>query len=137
MSAEMLTLNYGNSLIAFRLERRERKTLAISVGPDAEVEVVAPAKAPLEKVLEKVRKRARWIQRQQRFFTQFHPRTPERQYLAGETHLYLGRQYRLKVGLHVQQQVKLYRGRLVVQSTRPRNRDATRELVEQWYRDRA
>ena len=137
MSAEMLTLNYGNSLIAFRLERRERKTLAISVGPDAEVEVVAPAKAPLEKVLEKVRKRARWIQRQQRFFTQFHPRTPERQYLAGETHLYLGRQYRLKVGLHVQQQVKLYRGRLMVQSHKPKSPDATRELVEQWYRERA
>src|SRR5690606_1093476 len=62
---------------------------------------------------------------------------PERQYVAGETHLYLGRQYKLKVEPHIQQQVKLYRGRLVVQSAKPRNRDATRELVEQWYRDRA
>lgn len=137
MTVETLTLSYGNSLIAFRLERRNRKTLAISVGPDAEVEVVAPANAPLEKVLEKVRKRARWIQRQQRFFIQFRPRTPERQYVAGETHLYLGRQYRLKVCQDIQQQVKLYRGRLVVQSAKPKSRDATRELVEQWYRDRA
>jgi len=137
MNAETVTLSYGKSLISFRLERRDRKTLAISVGPNAEVEVVAPTNAPLEKVLEKVRKRARWIQRQQRFFIQFHPRTPERQYVAGETHLYLGRQYRLKVSPHIQQQVKLYRGRLVVQSTKPKNRDVIREQVEQWYRDRA
>ncbi|HVU19462.1 MAG TPA: SprT family zinc-dependent metalloprotease [Rhizomicrobium sp.] len=137
MSSETLTLSYGNSSIAFRLERRDRKTLAISVGPDAEVEVIAPTRAPIEKVLETVRKRARWIQRQQRFFVQFRPRTPQRQYVAGETHLYLGRQYRLKVALHMQQQVKLYRGRLVVQSHRPKDPDATRELVEGWYRDRA
>jgi predicted metal-dependent hydrolase len=97
MSIETLKLRYGDGLIAFRLERRNRKTLAISVGPDARVEVIAPRDAPLEKVLRKVRKRAPWIQRQQLFFTEFQPRTPERQYVAGETHLYLGRQYRLRV----------------------------------------
>lgn len=137
MSAETLTFSYGDSQIVFRLERRDRKTLAITVCPNAEVDVIAPANAPVEKILEKVRKRARWIQRQQRFFTQFHPRTLERLYVAGETHLYLGRQYRLKVGHDIQQEVKLYRGRLVVQSTKPKSREATRELVECWYRDRA
>lgn len=135
MSLELLP--YGDGEIAFRLERRERKTLAISVGPNAEVEVVAPKSASLEKILEKVRKRAPWIQRQQRFFSQFRPRTPERQYIAGETHLYLGRQYKLKVVQHIQQRVALYRGRLVVYSTRPKDRELTKTLLEQWYRDRA
>jgi len=134
---EILQLPYGDGQIAFRLERRERKTLAISVGPDAEVEVVAPISASLEKVLERVRKRAPWIKRQQRFFTQFQPRTPGRRYVAGETHLYLGRQYKLKVIPHIQQQVKLYRGRLIVQSTKPKNQELTRTLFEQWYRERA
>jgi predicted metal-dependent hydrolase len=137
MSMETLQLPYGDSLIAFRLERRNRKTLAISVGPDAEVEVIAPRDAPLEKVLEKVRKRAPWIRRQQRFFVQFQPRTPERQYVGGETHLYLGRQYKLKVVPHIQQQVKLYRGRLIVQSIKPKNRELTKMLVEHWCRERA
>jgi predicted metal-dependent hydrolase len=120
MNMETLKFPYGDGLIAFRLERRDRKTLAISVKPDAEVEVLAPKDAPLDKVFEKVRKRAPWIQRQQRFFRQFQPRTPNRQYVSGETHLYLGRQYRLKVVSHIQQHVKLFRGRLVVQSTRPK-----------------
>ena len=137
MNRDGLHIPYGEGEIAFRLERRHRKTLAISVNPDASVEVVAPMDATLDKVLEKVRKRAFWIQRQQRFFTQFRPRTPERQYVSGETHLYLGRQYKLKVIADIQQQVKLYRGRLVVQSLRPKQADTTRELVEQWYGERA
>ena len=57
--------------------------------------------------------------------------------VSGETHLYLGRQYNLKVVPDVQQQVKLYRGRLIVQSLRPKQRDVTKALVEQWYRERA
>lgn len=137
MSVESLHIPYGDGQIAFRLERRDRKTLAISVNPDAGIEVVAPIDAPLDKVLEKVRQRAPWIQRQQRFFTQFQPRTPERQYVSGETHLYLGRQYKLKVVAAIQQQVKLYRGLLVVQSHKPKHDGATRALVERWYRERA
>lgn len=137
MNAPVIKFPYGNGLIAFRLERRDRKTLAISVTPDSEVEVVAPIDAQLEKILDMVRRRASWIRRQQRFFVQFQPRTPERQYVSGETHLYLGRQYKLKVIPHIQQQVKLHRGHLMVQSTRPKNRDVTEMLVEQWYRERA
>jgi predicted metal-dependent hydrolase len=91
MNMEIVQLTYGAGQIAFRLVRRDRKTLAISVNPDAKVEVIAPIDAPLEKVFEKVRNRASWIQRQQRFFTQFQPRQLERQYISGETHLYLGR----------------------------------------------
>jgi hypothetical protein len=49
----------------------------------------------------------------------------------------LGRQYNLKVVPDIQQQVKLYRGRLIVQSLKPKQRDVTRALVEQWYRERA
>ena len=76
-----------------------------------------------------MRKRAPWIRRQVRFFSQFQPRTPERQYLSGETHLYLGRQYKLKVVPDIQQRVKLYQGALVVQSLKPRQTDITKALV--------
>ena len=69
--------------------------------------------------------------------SQFQPRTPARQYLPGETHLYLGRQYKLKVVPDIQQRVKLYRGALVVQSLKPRRTDITKSLVEDWYYGRA
>jgi len=77
------------------------------------------------------------VTRQQRYFSQFLPRTPERTFVAGETHLYLGRQYRLKVVPHVKESVKLIRGFIVVQTHRPTRPEVTRELIEEWYRDRA
>lgn len=96
-TTERSHIEYGGHRIDFAVVRRRRRTLEIAVEPDATVVVAAPLDAPIEAIVEKVRKRAPWIQRQQSFFSQFMPRTPERRYLAGETHLYLGRQYRLKV----------------------------------------
>lgn len=137
MIAEQHSIQYGEHTIEFSIKRRERKTLEIAVEPDASVVVVAPMNASLSAIAEKVRKRAAWIQRQQRYFTQFLPRTPDRLYLPGETHLYLGRQYRLKVIPHTQAMVKLVRGFIVVQSHRPNRPEVTRELVQAWYRQRA
>lgn len=137
MTSERHGVQYGEHRIEFAIVRRERTTLEIAVEPDASVVVAAPLDASLTAIEEKVRKRAAWIRRQQRYFMQFLPRTPDRQYVAGETHLYLGRQYRLKVVPHVQATVKLARGFIVVQTHRPDRADATRELVEQWYRARA
>lgn len=137
MSAEKVTLPYGDSVIEFRLERRQRKTMAISVLPDLSVDVVAPVDASLDRVLDKVRKRAPWIRKQLGFFAQFQPRMPERRFVSGETHLYLGRQYKLKVRMGLQQSVKLHRGALLVQSHKPSDAERTRTLVKDWYRGRA
>ncbi len=137
MKTECHSIQYGESRIAFAIVRRERTTLEIAVEPDASVVVAAPRNAPIAVIEAKVRKRAAWIQRQQRYFNQFLPRTPDRQYVAGETHLYLGRQYRLKVVLHVQAAVKLARGLIVVHTHRPDQAGVTQALVEAWYRERA
>lgn len=137
MTTTRYSVQYGEHRIDFAIVRRERTTLEIAVEPDASVIVAAPIDAPLAAIEEKVRKRAAWILRQQRYFTQFLPRTPDRQYVAGETHLYLGRQYRLKVVPHIQATVKLIRGFIVVQTHWPEKAEVTRELVEAWYRQRA
>jgi predicted metal-dependent hydrolase len=137
MSEGSFQLSYGDGFIEFELERRDRKTLAISVTPELNVEVVAPREAPLERIFEKVRNRAPWIRKQLRFFAEFHPRTPVRRFIGGETHLYLGRQYKLKVVPHIQEQVKLHRGLIVIQSLRPKRSDVTEELLRAWYREKA
>jgi len=90
-------IQYGSKQIDFRLEYSSRKSLGITVKPDLSVLVKAPADTSLEKVKEKLQKKAPWIIRQQSFFLYFHPKTPARKFISGETHLYLGRQYRLKV----------------------------------------
>lgn len=137
MTSDRHSIHYGEQRIDFTILRRDRRTLEIAVEPDASVVVTAPFDAPMAAIEEKVRKRAAWIRRQQRYFIQFLPRTPERRYVAGETHLYLGRQYRLKVVPHVQAGVKLVRGFILVQTHRPGRTEVTREFVEAWYRERA
>lgn len=137
MKKEMHSLKYGEREIRYEICRRRRKTLEISVEPDASVVVVAPLNASLQAIEAKIRKRAAWITRQQYYFFQFLPRTPERHFIAGETHLYLGRQYRLKVVQHVQESVRLTRGFIIVQTHHPKRPEVTRGLLEGWYRDQA
>ena len=136
-NTERHSVAYGGSPIDFAIVRRRRATLEIAVEPDASVVVTAPLDAPIEAVAEKVRKRAAWIRRQQRFFSQFLPRTPPRRYVAGETHLYLGRRYRLKVVRDGRPGVKVIRGFIIVRTREPDRPEVTRRLVEGWYGKRA
>lgn len=144
MTPECHWIQCDKHRIEFSVVRRDRKTLEIGVEPDTSVVVAAPRDASLRDIFSKVRKRASWIRSQQRYFSQFLPRTPERQFIAGETHHYLGRQYRLKVttvdrprAAADRPSVKMIRGFIVVRSRDPERSDLTRSLVESWYRARA
>ena len=90
-------IQFGSRIIAFRLEYSDRKSLGITVTPKMEVLVKVPTDTTIEKVKEKIRKKAPWIIKQQSFFLSFQPKTPKRKYISGETHLYLGRLYRLQI----------------------------------------
>ena len=108
--------------------------MVITITPDMEVLVKAPIDTSLERIKEKIRKKAPWIIKQQSFFLSFHPKTPERKYVSGETHLYLGSQYRLQVNIGNKNEVR-YRGRFIEVITKDKAK--TRELVRQWYREKA
>lgn len=137
MNVEMLEATFGSEMIRFSVERRDRKTLSISVLPDQTVEVLAPVDASPERIIERVRRRGAWIRKQLRYFDQFQPRTPDRRYLAGETHLYLGRQYKLKVLPGIRNLVKMQRGQIIIWSTRAQREEQTRQLMRDWFLQRA
>lgn len=83
-------IKFGESTIEYTLNFAERKTLGIKVHPDKSVHVIAPIGSDMSKIEEKIRTKAPWIIRQQDFFLSFHPITPPRKYVSGETHRYLG-----------------------------------------------
>ena len=111
--------------------------MQISVLPDMTVEVVAPERATDSDILKRMNKRGPWICRQIKFFRQYHPRTPERRYLAGETHLYLGRRYRLKFFRALQTGIKLKGGHIEVHTHYPSRRKFVRHQIEEWIKSRA
>lgn len=133
----MQQLQYGDTLIEYELTYASRKTLAINVHPDLTVTVVAPEASSLADIEARVRKRAPWILRQQQEFELYLPHTPPRRYVSGETHRYLGRQYRLRVREGTPDSVKLTRGFLRVVTADTSNREKVREQVEGWYRKQA
>jgi predicted metal-dependent hydrolase len=130
-------VQYGDTTIEYILAYAPRKTLAISVAPDLSVIVTAPAEIEIEAIEAKVRQRAPWILRQQRELEQYLPATPPRQYISGETHRYLGRQYRLKIIQNQPDVVKLARGWLYVHTADTRDTAHIKYLVEAWYSKQA
>jgi hypothetical protein len=74
--------------------------------------------------------------RQLLHFQQFRPRSPKRRYVGGETHLYLGRQYRLKLIKNEPEGVKLKSSFLMVSFQRQKNSRLVKRLVCAWYREK-
>ena len=130
----MEIVQYGNTDIYYSVVYSERKTLGIVVNPDGSVIVKAPIGILKEKVSEKVTKRASWIIKQQDFFKSFGKKMPQRRYISGESHLYLGRQYRLYVKEGKPNSVS-FKGRcfeIVCTS-----KDKAESLMTAWYKERA
>ncbi|HEY9033974.1 MAG TPA: SprT family zinc-dependent metalloprotease, partial [Pseudomonadales bacterium] len=105
---------------------------------DCRVVVSAPEDAGNPVVLAAVKKRGRWIYQQLRDFRQQLEHTRPRQYISGESHFYLGKQYLLKVidAPEQVQGVKLLRSKLEV-SVRAKSTDKVKELLTDWYKARA
>lgn len=132
-----LAIRYGRKRIEFQLLYSPRKTLAIDVHPDLSVVVTAPQDTDDFAVEQKMHKRAAWIVQQQRFFENYLPPIPPRRYVSGESHRYLGRQYRLRVHEGDEDDVKMARGQINVFLTDPSKRGRIRTLVVGWFRQRA
>src|SRR5207249_11344840 len=108
----------------------KRKSLSRTETHDEEILVKFPVNVNRKKIETNVRKKAPWIIKQQSFFLSFQPKTPVRKFVSGETHLYLGRQYRLKIINSEFDSVKL-KGRFIEVNTN--NKNKAKALMKEWY----
>jgi len=136
MAAGKQTITCAGRSIAFRVHYSRRKTMEIAVHPDGSVVVRAPLGTDQSLVENRVHKRAHWINRHLRHFAQFQMRTPKRQYVGGESHLYLGKKYRLKITRSDTKGVLLKHGYLHVTAPDPGPENVAK-LLDAWYRRRA
>ncbi len=127
-------ITFGSRHIRYELSHTKRKTLGIKVFPDCSVYVVAPLGTSAEKAAAKVREKAPWILKQQNDFLAYHPITPARKFVNGETHFYLGRQYRLTIKKANQNEVEIIRGRIII---RAKQTEDAKVLLTKWYKERA
>ena len=127
-------IQYGATIIDYDIEFAQRKTLSICVNPDSSVCLRAPIDTTLEQIQQKVHKRASWILKQKRFFESFGTSTTKRQYISGESHLYLGRQYMLRVKESNVNAVHYQNNIIEIEC---RHKKDAGILLQTWYRQRA
>ncbi|MGC2064199.1 MAG: SprT family zinc-dependent metalloprotease [Thermodesulfovibrionales bacterium] len=137
MSAIRDSVEYGKEKISFAIVYTDRKTMEIAVHPDASVVVRAPRGTLLEAIRTRIAKRAGWIRRQTEYFGNFEPHTPSRRYVGGETHLFLGRQYRLKIRSHEISSVKLIGPFFLVKTPDRDDSVMINNLLDNWYKEHA
>jgi predicted metal-dependent hydrolase len=127
-------IQFGSRRIDFEISFASRKTLGISVSPDLTVFVKAPLNGNSEKIKALVRKKAPWILKQQFFFKGFFPKQPSKRFISGESHYYLGRQYRLKLIKSKKNDVH-FNGREILVSLK--NGSSPKTILSKWYKERA
>jgi predicted metal-dependent hydrolase len=131
-------VEYGSTTIPFFVTHTKRKRVSIEVHPNLCIVVSAPPNATTMSVREVVRRKAAWILKQHRFFARLRPYTPERRFVSGESHLYLGRKYRLRIRKTENEEwVKLDAGYLHIHTATPDRLETKRALLADWYRSHA
>jgi hypothetical protein len=132
-----LTISYGKHRIPIEVCYEERNQLAITVRPDMTVEARAPLGSEADKVQKKLDAKAHWIWGQLDHFEKYQPLQPPREYVGGETHLYLGRQFRLKPERSDREQVRLVGKFFHVETKHPKDTSQVKALMLDWYQRHA
>lgn len=115
-----------------QIVRSKRKTLALIVKPDGSVIIRAPMRTSEKAIREFVEQHVEWIRKKQAEALASQPPAPK-QYIPGETFLYLGNVYPLEI-------VKGQKKPLVLEGTfkLAESAQSKAELVfERWYRAQA
>jgi hypothetical protein len=134
----ILTFMYGDYQYEYELVRLQRKTLSLTVHPDMRIVLKSPVQATMERIEGFLRRKWLWLEKQLRFFKQYQRAVYRKEYLSGESFMYRGRQYLLKVEEGSQDRVSLMRGYLLLTTTNEiSNGIYTRRLLHHWYKQRA
>lgn len=143
--AERAVAAYGTKAIPYRIERgRRRVSVAVVVDPLEGVVLRVPKDLERDRIAAVVRRKGAWIVERLRGFEDLLPPHTPREFVSGETFLYLGRQHRLRVervaGLR-RPAVAMEQGRLVVrvpaEVIEGERTAVVRAALREWYRRRA
>lgn len=83
--------------LSYSLVKSSRKSISIIVHPDGRVVVRAPKRATNGQIHEVLKNRMGWIDKHRKRFEEQRLKNPERKFLSGEKHLFLGEEFILRV----------------------------------------
>lgn len=117
----------------YQIVYSDRKSVSLTVGRDSSVVVRAPKGLPEEKIHQAVESKKLWlyekINHKQKYPTQVH----RKEFVSGETLLYLGKNYRLEVTNDEVPGVQFHSGFFISRC----HRAIASQLLRDWYIERA
>jgi len=131
------TIQYGTRTIRFTIIKSDRKTFGVTVYPDRKVVVLAPENRTTLEIIDRFRRRMPWVIRHLDYFEKIIIPTQNKKYISGETHYYLGKQYRLKVISSIIDKVSIKKGFITVYTKEKSDKEKTKTLLTQWLKDRS
>lgn len=137
--SQSAVIEYGRRRIEYQIRRTRRlKTVSVAVDPVAGVLLSAPQNTTDERLARIVRAKAPWILAKQKLINDARNLPANKEFVSGETFLYLGRQYRLRV-IRADRPafVKLVAGCLEVTVASQARPAEIRQLLVDWYSERA
>ena len=130
---------YGTKEIEFSIEFRNRKIMSISIEPPQNITVVAPIGTNEEEIKEVVKLKGAWIVQKLFEFRKIESKRVNREFVNGESFMYLGRNYSLQIHIDETLQnnssVKLFRGKFHVY-VKEKNDELIKTAMEAWYREK-
>ena len=137
---ETSAIVWGSRRVSYTIRRsaRRKKTVAVTVEPTGSVLVIAPERLATDRLDAIVTRKAEWIVRRLRRAEGQAPPASPREFVSGESVLYLGRHYRLKVDPHATGEAKLRGGWLHVPVLGETQQTAhVRAALVSWFRRHA
>lgn len=136
MSLSLFT--YGKYSYEYHLFREERKTVKLTVYPNLSIVLKCPNSYPEEKVETFLQRKWHWLEKQIKELKKYQKKQEEKEYISGESFLYLGRQYKLIVQKGENDAVRLENGRILVEvAGDPNHKERNKIPLESWYLARA
>jgi len=120
------------TVIIDRIIRSKRRTIALIVETDGSVTVRAPLRTTDRSILKFVEEHAGWVESKQAKIREAVPIQPK-QYLPGESFLYLGQSYPLEVVRNQKRKLMLEDGFKLSESMQAN----AKQIFQNWYRQEA
>ena len=136
-------VQFGNRNISYNIVYSDRrKNATLSVYPLKTVEISVPANLERERIQNLVRKKAEWVMKQILWFDEIVQTASVKEHVNGESYLYLGRQYRLKIIKNREKPQASLEGKYLAvtlpgKTPEKREKAIVKAAIWKWYREQA
>lgn len=126
-------------ILGYEVHRKKVKNINLRIKPNMEIYISAPMNLHSDYIENFIRSKEKWIKQVLQKIEEAKQNQLPSQYLSGEKHKYLGKEYELEVKQGNSNRVRIKEGKIIltVISNIFKNSDEKKKVMEKWYFENA